>query len=481
MKYENSAINKVEEISGEARREQKAEELRDNKNRKKNNDRRVKSAYRATVVTLSALVLLLGSVIAFKSFTTLDSKNQTATQQQSFYELVGYVDSMDVNLSKLVVTTDNEKRQKLLGDVRVESNLATKSLSELPLRDEEKYYTVKFINQVGDYSKYLSEKMIDGEVLTGEDVEILSNMQKINAELKNNLSALASELGEDYDFRALFDGNENDVIISKFKELEKGAMEYPHMIYDGAFSDGTDGKEAKALKGEKELSKSEAAEAFMSAFSNYDLKDVVLVGESTGKVIETYNFEAKDKEGVMLSAQLSKKGGKIVEFNYFKDCDDDRLDMASAEEVAKKFLEKVGYKALKAVWSTSGGNTATFNFASAKDGVICYLDLVKVNVCRERGMVSGLEASSYIYNHHERTLERAEITLAEAKEKVGTEIAVESSRLAIIPKGEFAERLAYEFVGTYEGSTYYVYIDAKTGRELDVFKVVESTEGTLLM
>jgi hypothetical protein len=43
------------------------------------------------------------------------------------------------------------------------------------------------------------------------------------------------------------------------------------------------------------------------------------------------------------------------------------------------------------------------------------------------------------------------------------------------------ERLAYEFTGTSAGETYYVYIDAQTSKEADIFKVVKSTEGTLLM
>ena len=52
-------------------------------------------------------------------------------------------------------------------------------------------------------------------------------------------------------------------------------------------------------------------------------------------------------------------------------------------------------------------------------------------------------------------------------------LEVESSRLAIIPT-EGGEVLAYEFCGTYGGRTYYVYLDADTGREVDVFTVVGS-------
>ena len=71
-------------------------------------------------------------------------------------------------------------------------------------------------------------------------------------------------------------------------------------------------------------------------------------------------------------------------------------------------------------------------------------------------------------------------SLEEAMDKVYGEIEVESSRLAIIPYGS-KEKLAYEFYGNSNGDNYYIYIDTKTGKELEIFKVIKTTEGTLLM
>ena len=69
----------------------------------------------------------------------------------------------------------------------------------------------------------------------------------------------------------------------------------------------------------------------------------------------------------------------------------------------------------------------------------------------------------------------------EAKQKVNGNIQIENSRLAIIPIGTSSEVLAYEFVGEYNGETYYVYVDSQSGKEVEIFKVVKTTEGTLLM
>ena len=58
---------------------------------------------------------------------------------------------------------------------------------------------------------------------------------------------------------------------------------------------------------------------------------------------------------------------------------------------------------------------------------------------------------------------------------------VKTCRLALVPVGNSNERLCYEFMGELDGSTFYVYIDAVNGRQVEMFKVVEGTEGTLLM
>ena len=59
----------------------------------------------------------------------------------------------------------------------------------------------------------------------------------------------------------------------------------------------------------------------------------------------------------------------------------------------------------------------------------------------------------------------------QVQKKLGGKLDVQSSRLAIIPFNG-GEKLAYEFCGTYGGNTYYVYLDANSGTELNVFTVV---------
>ncbi len=478
LKRERLADSRAKRLEKQEERREKRQ-LRKQERKEKRN--RGIGGWLAAVISLGSAVLVLGSLLTLTFFTPLDEYMMSSTQEEkSFYDLVGYVDNMDVNLSKLVVSKDDEVRQKLLGDVRVQSNLAEESLGELALRDESKFNTSKFINQVGDFCKYLEHKLIDGEKLTENDIKTLNTMHEINTELKYNLSELASQIDENFDFKSIFEGKEDNLIISKFNEFESNATEYPHMIYDGAFADNIKPTDSVYLKDFKEVSKLTAEENFKKYFKDYKVKEVELIGETTSGAIDCYEFEAMTEDGINIEAQITKQGGKLLLFNYYKDCEANAHDESKLEEIATNFLNGVGYTDIKAVWMAKGGNVTSFNFASVIDGVICYSDLIKVNVCNERGVVSGIEATAYLLNHKTRKVETPSVSLEDAEKKVGAEIEVETSRLAIIPYGN-TEKLAYEFMGLNNGDTYYIYIDAISGKELNIFKVVKTTEGTLLM
>ena len=60
-------------------------------------------------------------------------------------------------------------------------------------------------------------------------------------------------------------------------------------------------------------------------------------------------------------------------------------------------------------------------------------------------------------------------------------LEVKGTRKALVPIGNSSEKLCYEFYCLKNDQTFYVYIDAITGRQVEMFKVVRSTEGELLM
>ena len=433
----------------------------------------------AAVISLGIASLVLASVLTVTLI--MPSKESTMLESvysKSFYETLEQVNSLDANLSKAIATNDKSALPEYLMNIAVESELAEDNISQLPIRDEYKFYTSKLINQIGDYAKYLNKKLANGESLSESDVAVLNNLYNANVSLKNSLYEINQKSRGQFNFTALAKGNKNSLVIDSLENLENLSVEMPQLIYDGPFSDGLENRTVKGLSGE-EILPTEAISIFNKAFNGMGIKDVKSDGETSGQ-IECYNVSGMIDDDI-LYAQISKKGGKMIMFAYSGSCKESNFGEESAIKSAQEFMAGIEITDMMPVWTNKVGNVYTINFAYSLKGVPVYSDIVKVRVCAETNKVIGLEAFNYYLNHTSRTLEKAQISKTEAMKNVSANIEIESSRLAIVPIGNTSEKLCYEFMGTYNESTYYVYIDAKTGKQIQMFKVVDGTEGKLLV
>ena len=470
-------------VAAEKRAEakQKRAERRDKQKTEKR--KRGIGGWLAAVISLGCTVLILGSLLTLSIFTDyidVAPTNDSRASARSFYDFVGYVDSMETNMSKVFVSSDEEGQQRLLGEIVVQSNLADSALGQLPIADESKYYTSKYINQVGDYCKYLNNRLIAGGDLTAKDMENLNKLYEINVNLKGVLSTLSAGIDENYDFKTLADNNANDAIIAQFNTLEKSAAEYPQMIYDGAFSDGLDALEAKGVHGE-EINEQTAIERFNAYFKDYGIEKVEVTGKTENTKIESYNILAQTKEGGDVFAQFTVKGGDLLMFTAHRDCGEDKISDDEALASAVTFLNSLGFDTMTCVWRYNSSGVEYFNFANLENGVVVYPDLVKVTVCRETGRVTGMSAEEYYLNHTARGKFTAKHTMTEATEAVNGKLDIVKARKVIVPVGNGNEEYAYEFEGTAGEDVFYVFINADTLKEIKIYKAVNTAEGRLLV
>ena len=200
--------------------EYKNQKLTERREKRRMNASRGIGGWLAAVIALSCVCLVLTTVVIHDKFMSGGGEAMLSNvYARSFYDLMGCIDNIDVNLNKLTVANGNKNKQRILGDVIVQANLAEASLETLPIEQRSVHSTAKFINQVGDFSKYLNNKLINGESISEEDLSTLKSMQKINSELRVKLKNLAGELGDDFDFMTLLSGEEN-MMIEYFNELE---------------------------------------------------------------------------------------------------------------------------------------------------------------------------------------------------------------------------------------------------------------------
>lgn len=471
LKAENARLKRAQK---EERKKKKAEYKQNRKESRKGF-----GGWLAAVITLGATTLALAGAFVY----TLLMPSATdgvleSSYQRAYYDTVMQVDNIDLNLSKALSTNDEKALQKYLVDVAINSELAENDIGELPLQDESKFYTTKLINQIGDYAKYLNKKLIDGQSISEEEYQTLETLYEHNLALKQSLSAISEKMDEKFSFNKLAMGEEDKIVIENLNELQNLSADYPELIYDGPFSDGRDSQEIKGLKNE-EVTAGYVEQKFKSIFSGYGLEEIEAVGGAEGN-IPCYNVQGTN-DGETLFAQFSKNEGKLIMFAYSGSCKEVKVEQDQAVEIGQNFLQGLEIENMTAVWINQANNVYTVNYAYEQNGTIVYPDLIKIRVCAETGMVIGMEAVGYYTNHVAREIESAKLTEEQAIEKVSGNIEVENSRLALVKIGENTEKLAYEFSGTYKNSTYYVYIDATNGRQIEMFKVVQGTEGELLM
>ena len=149
------------------------------------------------------------------------------------------------------------------------------------------------------------------------------------------------------------------------------------------------------------------------------------------------------------------------------------------EQKAVEYMQKLGFENLKAVWYNPTDGAAVINLAPETDGIIYYTDLVKVKVGLPDGEINGFECSGYCEKNTFRTLSPA-ISESEARAKVSKKLTIKNVRLCVIPIGE-KEKFCYEFAAEYNGLDYFVYIDAESGGEVNILRVVDNKQGSMTM
>ncbi len=474
------AKREAEMAEKRAKREHRLK-LRAEKRAEKNEKRHAPGfgGWLAAVISLGVVTLALGSMLTY-GWINMDgmTADMATVHTESLYELNSIVDNLDTNLAKVRVANTKGEQVKLLSDVAIESEMAETILERLPMDMQLTQNMTSFVNKMGDSAQSMLYAVANGKKLTDSQIATIEHMYRTNLQLKQTINELTAKCNSKEMIKAMR-GKENSLMFVTFGEIENNVVETPKEIHDGPFAENIKKSSPKNLNGLEEITSAQAEELAKKYFESYEVTGASCTGEVTAENITCYNITMQTKDGEM-SAQLSKQGGKVVEFNSYKDCSDKNFSVERCIDIAEDFLSSLGLTNMKAVWTSENGTTCNLNFAYEQDGVIIYPDMIKVKVCEERGIVTGMEGLAYVLNHTQRQLGSSKISKSEAKAVLNGGFNVETSRLCLIPvDGE--EVLCYEFYGTFDNSDYYIYVDAATGNEVEMFTVIGTAQGRALM
>jgi len=409
--------------------------------------------------------------------------------QKSFYELVGHTGNIENKLSKFMVSGDRNWHMLLLSDVWRHAAAAGEDLGELPLGHLTLRETSKFMNQLSDYCNYLAKKVGEGKTISLDEMKNMEIMRNTSVQLSNDLRVLENRINEGgvkwgevmrAETREGVDIDSDNAVIRQFSKIEKTGIDYPVLIYDGPFSEVFERRINVRMKGERVGQ--EEAQRIAAKFVGENRINRIEAGPEGHGDIDTWGvnvFVEGRNEPLFLS--ISKRGGKVVNMLSDGDRRSIEISLSQARQMAERFLEDKGYPGMVATYQQHYDGVAIFNFASSQQGIIMYPDLVKVKVSLEDGSVIGLDTKSYIIAHKKRNIKQPEISETEAQKMLNQGFLPKSHRLAIIPTEGGSERLCHEFKGKYAGEDFIVYIDAKTGKEANILKIIHTENGMLVM
>lgn len=433
----------------------------------------------------AAVALLIGAVITLGVFLgmALDDGKELSRKADngytsSYYTLTDSLLQIETNLSKMRVVRTPSLQSELLTMTAIDAEVAEQCLATLSVSGANMTGTVKFCNQVGDFSLYLLKKLDNGESLSDTDYSTADKLYETTGLLARRLNSLSDKImAGEYSFSDL--GSEDDAFSDVFADIADGAIEYPALIYDGPFSDGLEDPTPVALDGD-DISSEEGVALVKGYLYGYESPEVTYQGELGGYIeCYSYTFTAGDATGYVM---LSKKGGALVTVDVDDSVDDPQYDKDQGVELARQYCEAIGLNGMSPVWACVTDSELYVNLCYEEDGIIFYPDMVKVKVSLETGRITGFEAREYIYNHTERDTDyTVTVTEEEALSASYGEMETESVRLVVIPLDAGGEKLTYEVYGTIDGYGFFVYVDAATGNAVKVLQVIDSDEGELLM
>lgn len=436
-----------------------------------------------------AIFMTFGALIIFSLEMANNFKRQKNLVQdeynKSMYLAVSYINNVEVDLAKLLVTSTPKMSAVTLADIWKQANLAKECLEQIPVGQNSMANASKYLTQVSDFSYTLMKQNISDIKLTEEEYEKLKHIYEDSSKLSSKMSDIYDDLNAG---RIKWDelekiGNEklpdND-ISNSISEVGKTFQNYEGLIYDGAFSDHLLSSEPKFLS-QKEISEDDAKKYIEEVILNDEkIEKIEFKGESNGK-IELYNFDVTLDSKQKRTISITKNDCKLYLMIGDKKVKEQNISVDEAKKRGMEFLNKLGIDNMIETYYQKTENMIVINYAATQDGVILYPDLIKVKISLDDGKVYGVEAAGYIFNHTTRNNLKPSISQEKAKSILNSSLEIISSDMALIPTESNSEILTYEFKGKIDNREFLIYINADNAREEKVLLVIDNKNGVLTM
>ena len=453
------------------KREDRRQKRNESRGERKNNAQGY-GGWLAAVVSLGVVTLALATTVTVGAVEMRREQSAfVGENRRTMYELTGIMENVDSDLDRVRISNSSAQQSRILTDLLVQTRLAALDLEKMPVTAETDSNITSFINRTARECERLLSKLRRGETLSATDYEILDGLYNTNHQIRTALDELCAKT-TDKDWMACMKKGKGNLFDAMGK-MDQLTMEENRAFHDkmkeqmpGAGMRSTPKKDE--IDGEfSHIDPAQAEALCKEYFSKINITEYRCIGETVGRGYRAYNVQGYDDKGTQLFAEISQKDGALLRFDYYEDCMGDTFDFQNAERIAEEFLLSLGYQDMEVVRLRENGSNVDFTFVYTNDGVVYYPDSIHVKVCRNRGVVAGMDATKYIARHRDRVQTEPTLSLAAAYDKLHEKLDVISSRVAVVDTMR-GEKLAYEFLCAYGEENYFVFLDANSGDEISI-------------
>ena len=291
---------------------------------------------------------------------------------QRFLESQEHLQAISLKLGKSPLAADARLQVELLVGVSRQADGVVSGLSALPLSHAAMSDTIKFCNQLSDYALQQALLVASGQPLSEETLNQLFTLRDQCALLSGQLAVAQESMLQN----SLRLAQEESVFYAPAqlsdRPLEAVAdkdhgMDYPSMVYDGAFSDSTHFGTPKAL-GEGEITPDVALTIARDFVGAERVSKAEGAGETAG-LLAGYSVTLTLTDGTVLNAEVTRQGGKMLWLMPEHASFEQKLSVEDCAARAAAFLQSRGYGEMEQNHIRVYDGLCVINFVAVQDGV----------------------------------------------------------------------------------------------------------------
>lgn len=414
--------------------------------------------------------------------------------QRALADFSSHIDQMETDMAKGEVVTNPSQKILYLSQISDKSDSALKDFAQIPADQAGLSYVGQFLAQSGDLARTLAQRVAGGGTISTEEEKTLRDMHErlvpVNQKVQNIMNMKDMDnlawttpspslwqrlgIGGPQIAEAAADGTNVSFksVSSGLEQLDASLQKLPPFSYTGEYAARAVAKPLGLPAGQVSREQAQAAARDFLNKVGYINVSPEFVGESKS-ALGGYMWKYKDA-----GLEVSRQGGVVTRYNNQRSIDPKTLSIEEASNKAKTVLQTLGWQ-LVITSSEDFGSYAQFDAVSETNGVRIYPDKVRLMIALDNGQLIGFDPTPYYAFHHARTFP-AKITMDSALRKLRPNFQVTESRLAVIAKSGNQEVYCYEFRGRYQGEEYLLYLNAATGAEEQVQRIIRTPRGEFL-